>query len=194
MGQPKLLLSLAGRPILARALDGLRRTDVDEVVVVLGADADRIRREVSLTGVRAISNPDAAQGMSTSLRAGVRAAASTSEAFLIVLGDQPFVDPATVNAILARRKSTEARILVPTYRGVRGNPVLIHRSFSGEIEALTGDVGCRGLVRAHSAEVLEVPVEDPGVLIDLDTQEEVSRAQALMAHGGSLEELIADRV
>ncbi len=194
MGRPKLLVSLAGRPILERVLDALRRTDVDEIVVVLGPDADRIRSETSLSGLRTILNPDAAQGMSTSLRAGVRAAAPSSEAFLMVLGDQPLVAPATVNAMLARWKSTGARILVPTYRGVRGNPVLLHRSLAGEIEAVTGDMGCRGVVRAHNAEVLEVPVEDPGVLIDLDTPEEVSRAEALLARGDPLDALVADRV
>ncbi len=194
MGQPKLLVPLAGRPVLARTLDALHRTDVDEILVVLGADAERIRRGIPLSGVRVVLNPDAAMGMSTSVRAGVKAAAASSEAFLIVLGDQPLVAPATVNALLARRQATGARILVPTYRGARGNPVLLHRSLSDEIAAITGDVGCRGVVRAHDADVLEVPVEDPGVLIDLDTPEEFSRLEALMARGAPLDPLIADRI
>lgn len=193
MGQPKLLLPLAGRPILARTLDALRQTDVDEILLVLGADADRVRREIPLSGVRAILNPEAAKGMSTSLRAGVRAAASSSDAFLIVLGDQPLVSPASVNVMLARWKATAARILVPTFRGMRGNPVLLHRSLSAEMAAITGDVGCRSVIRAHDSEVLEVPVDDPGVLIDLDTSEEVAQAEALLARGAPLDALVANR-
>ncbi len=193
MGQPKLLVPLAGSPILARTLEVLRQTEVDEILLVLGADADRIRREIPLSGVHAILNPDAAKGMSSSVRAGVRAAASSSEAFLIVLGDQPLVAPATISALMARRKATGARILVPTYHGARGNPVLLHRSLSEEIAVLTGDVGCRGVVRAHNAEVLEVPVDDPGILVDLDTAEDVSQVEALLARGAPLDSLVNDR-
>ncbi len=193
MGQPKLLVLLAGRPILARTLDALRRTDVDEILVVLGADAERIREKIPLSGVRVIMNPDAAKGMSTSVRAGVKAAAASSDAFLVVLGDQPLVAPATVDAILARWRATGARILVPTYHSARGNPVLLHRSFSGEIAGITGDMGCRAVVRKHDADVLEVPVDDPGVLIDIDTPEEFSRAEALLARGAPLDELVAKR-
>ncbi len=194
MGQPKLLVPLAGRPILARTLDALRGTGVHEILVVLGADADRIRREVPMDDVRVILNPNAAKGMSTSIRAGVRGAASSSEAFLIVLGDQPLVASGTVDALLARWNATRARIVVPAYRGVRGNPVLLDRSLSKEIGSITGDVGCREVVQAHLAEVLAVPVDDPAVLIDLDTLEEVSRAEALLARGASLDEMAASRV
>lgn len=194
MGRPKPLVSLAGRPILARTLDTLRASDVDEILVVLGAEADRVRQEIPLEDVRTVLNPDAAAGMSASLRAGLGAAAPSSEAFLVVLGDQPLVTPETVNTLLGKREASGARIVLPTYHGVRGNPVLLHRSLSKDIASITGDVGFRDVIRAHDPDVLEVPVEDPGVLIDLDTQDDVSQVEALMARGSPLDGLVTGRV
>jgi xanthine dehydrogenase accessory factor len=194
MGEPKPLVQLAGRPLLVHALEALRHSDVSEIVVVLGAEADRVRREIALDGTRTIVNPDYAEGMSTSIRAGVRAAAPEGEAFLIVLGDQPLVSVATINALVARSEATGARILVPTYCGVRGNPVLLHRSLSKDIDTIHGDVGCRDVVNGHADEIVEVSVDDPGILIDVDTPEEVRRVEMVLAEGSPLDGLVADRV
>lgn len=194
MGEPKPLVRLAGRPLLSHALEALRQSDVSEIVVVLGAEADRVRREVALDGTRTIVNPDYADGMRSSIRAGMHAAPPEGEAFLIVLGDQPLVSLATINTLVARREATGARIIVPTYCGVRGNPVLLHRSLSPDIEAIHGDVGCRDVVNGHLDETVEVSVDDPGILIDIDTPEEVRRVEGALAQGSPLDTLVADRV
>lgn len=194
MGAPKPLLRIRGKPVLARVLDALRASDLREVVVVLGAEADRVRRDVPLEGTRVVLNPDYARGMSTSIRAGLRAASPEAEAYLIVLGDQPLVSPSTVHALVARQETTGARILVPTYAGVRGNPVLLDRSLSAEIESIRGDVGCRGIVASHEGEVVEVPVDDPGILVDADTPEDVRRIEAALREGTPLARLVEDRL
>ncbi len=193
MADPKPLVRVAGRPLLAHALDALRQSNVDGIVIVLGAAADRVHTEIPFEGERVVVNPDFAEGMSTSIRSGLRATDPRSEAFLIVLGDQPLVRASTLDALLARRVATGARILVPVYRGVRGNPVLLDRSLRTEIESISGDIGCRGIVAAHASEVLEVPLDDPGILIDVDTPEDVRRIEAALARGTPLDSLVQDR-
>ncbi len=190
MGRPKALLRLADKPLLAHVLDSLRASGLTEIVVVLGADADRIREEVPLEGARVVLNPDYAEGMSSSIRAGVRAASPMAEAFLIVLGDQPLLSATTIDALVARRRDTHPRALVPTFRGMRGNPVMLDRSLLPEIEAVRGDVGCRGVLADHADEVVEVAVDDPGILLDVDTPRDLEVLAAALRQGTPLERLV----
>jgi molybdenum cofactor cytidylyltransferase len=189
MGEPKSLLTLGDRPLLGHVLDHLRVSRVRGVVLVLGGSAARIRRELPLEGVKVVENPAYRDGMSSSLRAGIAALDPAAEAFFVVLGDEPFVRPETFDALIAARAESGFRIVLPTYRGVRGNPVLLDRSLSAEADSLTGDRGCRALHERHPSETLEVSVDDPGVLIDLDTPEEVERARELLRDHGTLSAL-----
>ena len=183
MGEPKPLLSLQGRPVLAHVLAAVAGSRVAETIVVLGAESERIRKEVPLNGAHWVENPAFAEGMSGSLKVGVAALSPKSEGFFVVLGDEPFVRPSTYDTLIAARERTGARIVLPTYEGIRGNPVLIDRSLAGEVDAITGDRGCRALRLRHPTETVEVPVDDPGVLIDLDTPEDLERARRALASG-----------
>jgi molybdenum cofactor cytidylyltransferase len=190
MGTPKPLVPINGRALLDYVLQAVRSSQVDDVVVVLGHEADRVRRAVSLDGARAIVNDAYGEGMSTSIRAGVRAADPESDAFLIVLGDQPFVASKTLDDLIAGRQKSRAKILIPTYQGHRGNPVLLDRSLSSEMQDITGDQGCRALFDRHLDGILEVPVDDPGILVDLDTLEQVSRAEEAVRAGRPIQTLV----
>jgi molybdenum cofactor cytidylyltransferase len=191
MGSPKPLLMVGGRPLLEQVLDTVRNARVDEIIVVLGHEADRVRDRVSFDGARAIVNPAYMEGMSTSLRAGVRAADPRSDGFLIVLGDQPFVASATINTLINRRNGSHAKVLIPTYERRRGNPVLLDRSLSEDVQSITGDLGCRAIFGRHTRGILEVPVEDPGILVDLDTPEQIARAEEVVRTGRTIEGLVA---
>src|SRR3989454_737787 len=125
------------------------------------------------------------------LQAGVRAADPRSDGFLIVLGDQPFVQSATINTLIERRNRSQAKILIPTYGGARGNPVLLDRSLSEDVQSITGDQGCRAIFGQHTRGILEVPVDDPGILVDLDTPEQITRAEEVVRTGRSIEGLVA---
>jgi xanthine dehydrogenase accessory factor len=186
MGEPKPLVRLEGTPMLGRVLRSLADSHVEETVVVLGSESDRIRSEVSLDGTRVVENLSYRDGMSSSLRAGVAALSPDAQAFFVVLGDAPFVRPSTYDALIAARERTGAKIVLPTFDGIRGNPVLIDRALSAEVDALTGDRGCRALRLQHPEETAEVPVDDPGVVIDLDTPEDVRRAETTLARGEPL--------
>jgi xanthine dehydrogenase accessory factor len=186
MGEPKPLISLDGRPMLAHVLAAVAQSRVEETIVVLGAASDRVRKEVPGNGARWVENPAFAEGMSSSLKAGVAALSPESDGFFVVLGDEPFVQPSTYDALIAARERSGARIVLPTYEGVRGNPVLIDRTLSGEVDAITGDRGCRALRLRHPEETIEVPVDDPGVVIDLDTPEDIALARKALTSGEPL--------
>ncbi len=190
MGRPKALSRLGGKPLLAHSLDTLRASPVREIVVVLGSDAESIRKGVALAGTRVVLNAEFAEGMSSSIRAGLHAASGRADAFLIVLGDQPLVTAATIAGIIARYQTTHGPAIVPTFRGRRGNPVLFDRSLLPEMQAIRGDIGCRVVLSAHAAEVVEFAVDDPGILLDVDTPKDLEALDEALRAGKPLERLL----
>jgi len=183
MGRPKPLARLGGRTLLDRVLATLRRSPVASIVVVLGDRADTVRRAGGLDGTTVVENPRFAEGMSRSLKVGLAARPAASTHALIVLADQPLIAPSTIATLVAAAASGNGRIFVPTYRGVRGNPVLFDAALAPELDRVAGDVGCRGIFPDHPHELREVPVDDPGVLVDVDTPAELDRLERAMASG-----------
>jgi molybdenum cofactor cytidylyltransferase len=178
MGEAKQLLRLGETTVLGRTIENVRRSAVDEVVLVLGAAAATIRRQLPaplLEGLKVVVNPAYAQGMASSLRAGLSALDPQVSAALIVLADQPFVRPQTLNQLAQQHRCSKAQIVIPSYRGIRGNPVLLDRSVFSEVMALEGDTGCRAIFSSHTEHTLKVEVEDEGILLDIDNQEDYQR-------------------
>lgn len=178
MGRPKLVLKLDGRPILKAVLDVLGQTKVDEVVVVLGADAARIRKEVRFGRERVVMNEDSAGGMSSSLRLGLKSISPKSEGILVVLGDQPLVSPATIDKLVDVFAEEDPPVVLPVHDGARGNPVLFARRVFPEVMKVVGDVGAKSVVKKYGGRVLEVPVNDAGVLVDVDTPADYDMVRA----------------
>ena len=185
MGTLKQLLRLDGKPLLDIALEHLRASQVDEILVVLGFAADAIQSEARLEGTRIVLNEAYRDGMGTSLAAGLAAAGPQVEAALIVLADQPFLQPSTIDRLIAQYRGRRPQIAVPVYNGFRGNPVLVDRSVFPELRQLSGDIGCRAIFGSHAQNILKVPVEDAGVLVDVDTMEDFERARQVPAGNGA---------
>jgi len=175
MGKPKQTLLLHGVPMLEMVLETLRWSKVGRVVVVLGANALEVRKHVKFTSEFVVVNTRFAEGMSSSLKLGLKHVGKDADAVIIVLGDQPFVLPATIDALAAAYEESRARIVVPTHRGTRGNPVLFDRSVFSKIERIRGDRGAKQVVQEYDADVLEVEVSDRGVLVDIDSQSDLDR-------------------
>ena len=151
---------------LGRVLDNVHAAGLDDIVVVLGAHADEIRRQVRFAGERVVVNSDYAQGMSTSIQAGLRALADGTEGAMIVLADQPYVTARTMGLLAAEFRRTHPPALAPSFDGRRGNPVVIGAALFPELMELRGDAGFRAIAGRHT--VAELAVDDPGVLIDVD--------------------------
>jgi molybdenum cofactor cytidylyltransferase len=172
MGANKLLMDDGGKPIVARVVERALAADLAEIVVVTGHQEAAVRAALAGLKVRFVSCPDYADGMSASLRSGVKAMPADADAALVLLGDMPRVGTALLRRMIAAFNPTEGRaIIVPAFQGKRGNPVLWDRRFFGEMMELAGDVGARHLIGEHAELVTEIEAEDGGIFLDIDTPE-----------------------
>ncbi len=171
-GSNKLLHEFDGEAIVVRTADTALSTQADPVVVVLGHEADRVRTALAGRHLAFVENPDYASGMSTSLACGLNALPESVEGAVICLGDMPLVGAGEIDRLIAGFDPDGGRMIgVPTYRGKRGNPVLIARRLFPEALAIAGDIGARHLLGTNPDWVYEVAVESHGVLTDADTPE-----------------------
>lgn len=181
MGGPnKLLEDVAGRSVVRRVVEAALASAARPVIVVTGHEHVRVEAALAGLGVTFAHNPDYAQGLSSSLAAGIAAVPEAAPGALVLLGDMPLVEPATIQRLMAAFVPGEGRlIVVPVAGGRRGNPVLWSRRFFPSLAALEGDVGARHLIAAHGEAVFEVEVTGPGALVDVDTPEALKVAQSL---------------
>jgi len=176
----KLLARVDGVPMVARAVDAARAVVDGGVYVVTGHEGAQVAAALAgREGVQFIANPRYADGLSTSLAAGLAALDDDVDGALICLGDMPRVTRAHIETLIDAFDPHEGRaICVPLWAGQRGHPVLWARRFFDEMAAIKGDVGARHLLGEYADLVCEVPVADDGVLLDVDSPE------ALRALGG----------
>lgn len=173
MGRPKALIPIGGRPAVEAIVATLRAGGADDVVVVVGRHATEIRAGADLRGARVVENPDWATGRTSSIQAGLAALAPGVEWTLLALVDMPLVRAGTVRALLASPRH-DADVVVPVHGGRRGHPILLRRTLYPAIGALGPDAPLRDVVRA--ARRTEVPVDDPGVLVDFDEPGDVTQS------------------
>ena len=173
MGGPnKLLIEVAGKPMVRHVVEAALASRADPVVVVLGHQQHEVRQALRGLKVRFATNPDYAEGLSTSLRTGLGALPPDIAGAVVCLGDMPRVSAALIDRLIAAFDPVEGRsIVVPTWHGKRGNPVLWSRAFFAEMQTVAGDVGARHLIGEHAGAVVEVEAESDGTLIDIDTPE-----------------------
>ncbi len=165
------MASLDGRPILQHVLDRLAEAGADEVVVVLGDDADAVEAAIDWRAERRVRNPHPSRGLSSSLRVGIDALDDAVAVALIVLGDQPRVPVASIQALLDAGVDADRPITVPTYARDRGrNPVLLGRSAFWLVAEATGDRGLGPIIDAHPDLVREVAIPDAFGNPDIDTR------------------------
>jgi len=174
---PKQLLKIHGKTMIEIVVEKAVESRLDEVIVVLGHKFDIIRKYVekysSLSKpIKIVYNPDFRKGLSTSLKAGLRAISRESRAAIFILADQPMIKVETINRLIEIHSSMDCLIVAPVYRGRRGNPVLVDRRLFKEIFELEGDIGARPLMKRYVDEVVYMATNDPGVVMDIDTMED----------------------
>ena len=172
----KLLMPVRGRALITHILETLKSSGLGKPVVVCGYQQREMEALLSPYCTQIVRNPDYLEGLSSSLKQGIRALPEGCDGVLICLGDMPFVSAETLRDLVKAFDPQRGRsICIPTsanqHGNQRGNPVLIAKKFFPELLELTGDHGAKDLIRAKESETLEVPVQDDGIFLDLDTQE-----------------------
>ncbi len=176
MGSPKALLLYQGRTFIERICTAFLTAGVDELIVVLGARAAELRQALPThPSLRPVENSRYFQGQLSSLTTGIGALSPESEAAVVNLVDHPLVTAETIKALIDSFRAAPLPILIASYHGRRGHPVLFSSQVYGEILAAPLDQGAKVVVRKDPSRVREIQLDDPGILADIDTPEDYSR-------------------
>ena len=176
MGTQKLLLPFGQRTIIETVVDNILSSKIDNVMVVLGPDQEKIRDLLAQKPVKFCLNNKHNEGMLSSVICGFRALPDNAETALIYLGDQPKITPMVSNAILSAYNEELYGIVIPIYDHRRGHPLLVDMKYRRDVEKLDLEHGLRTLRHKFPNDVLEVEVDEPGILVDIDTREDYSNA------------------
>jgi molybdenum cofactor cytidylyltransferase len=170
-----LVTDRAGKPMIARVVDNVLSSGARPIIVVTGHMAPEIEQALGGRPVRFVHAPDYAAGLSASLKAGIAAVPQESAGAVVCLGDMPLVTGRMIDRLLAAYDPDEGRLIVlPTYQGKQGNPMLWDRRFFTEILEASGDAGARFLVSHHMEAVAEVAMDEDAVLRDFDTPDSLA--------------------
>ena len=172
----KLVQAVDGIAMIRRTVDTATGAGAGEVIVVTGGGGDAVHKAISGTSARTIQNHTPEAGMGTSLACGANAIRKGAGAILVMLGDMPFIRPATLSALFAAYDPDSGKdIMAPVHDGRRGHPVLFGKRHFPALWALTGDDGARHVLGANPERVKTVPVDDPGMHKDIDTPGDLAR-------------------
>ena len=171
MGEQNKLLALwQGKPLVRHVVETSIKANTDQTIVVTGHEAASMKQTLDGLDVHLVDNPDYREGLSASLKAGVRSVDAECSGAVILLADMPRLKVATLNVLIQAFVDCDGRsICVPICGLRRGNPVIWPRAFFPDILELNGDQGARALISRYQGRVLEVPCDDEGVLMDIDT-------------------------
>jgi molybdenum cofactor cytidylyltransferase len=184
MGSNKLIEDVGGTPMVARVARSIAESKAQPITVVTGNQADKVKQAMDGIAATFVHNPDFAQGLSTSLKAGIAALTPKIESgdidgIMVCLGDMPLVDARTLDKLIAAFNPLEGRaIVVPVHDGRRGNPVIWSTQYLAEMKSIGGDQGARKLLDLHADDVSEVQIDDEGVLFDVDTPDKLADVRA----------------
>lgn len=178
MGRPKALLPYRGSTFLEHLLQITSDPRVGWTRVVVGAHAQEIAMAVRLVRDELVNNLDWEKGQLSSIQAAVRSLPpDKTDGILLCPVDHPLVSAALVGALIEAFYKTGKSIVVPTYKKKRGHPIIFSKALYDELLAAPEDVGARAVVWAHAADVLELPTEEEGVVLNLNDPETLARAQ-----------------
>ncbi len=175
----KLLAEIDGKAMLARVVEATQASQAVDILAVTGHEADTVAAVLNGYDVPNVHNPSFADGLSTSLQAGIAALPDDIDGVIVLLGDMPRVSPGHIDRLIAAFNPVEGRaVCVPTYQGKRGNPVLFGSQFFAEMASVGGDSGAKHLIGQHEDELVEVPMEDDGIFLDVDTPDALTAIRA----------------
>ncbi|HSL80319.1 MAG TPA: molybdopterin-binding/glycosyltransferase family 2 protein [Pseudolabrys sp.] len=175
----KMLAEIGGKPLVRIAAEQAVASHAQPVIVVTGHEREKVEAALKELPVRFVYNADYAEGLGTSLKAGIAAVPEETDAVVVCLGDMPQVDAALINRLIAAFDPERgALVVVPSIDGRRGNPVVWSRRFFHDLMAIQGDVGARHLIGNYVEAVVEVPLAGEAALTDVDTPESLLAVKA----------------
>jgi molybdenum cofactor cytidylyltransferase len=172
MGRTKQLLPFRGQTLLECVVDTALASSLHRIVVVLGHESEVLEPLLASRDVAVIHNSHYDKGQSSSIKTGLHALTEEADAALFLLGDQPLVTPEIINLILAAYETSPSPIVLPVFKGKRGNPALFSRETFPRLAALKEDCGARPLFVEYAEHILKVPVSDPAIHFDIDTEKD----------------------
>jgi molybdenum cofactor cytidylyltransferase len=175
MGTPKMLLPFRGATMLENVIGNIEKSGIKNILVVLGAEKERIAESVKHRNIETCYNGNYRDGMLSSVICGVGNVPGDADAILVFQGDEPLIKPSSINLVVAGYRSSGKGLVVPVYKKRRGHPLLISSRYLGEISNLDQGRGLRAITEIHGDDLLEVNTDDPGILKDFDTFEEYSK-------------------
>ena len=175
----KLIAEIGGKPLVRIAAEQALASRAGPVIVVTGHERERVEAALAGLPVRFVHNPGYTDGLGTSLKAGIAAVPADADGAIVCLGDMPQVDSPLIDKLLASFDPERgALVVVPTFDGRRGNPVVWSRRFFNDLMLIQGDIGARHLIGSYAEAVAEVPVAGEAALTDVDTPESFSAVKA----------------
>lgn len=176
-GKNKLLMPLGNQSVLEHVIDRVKSSHVDKVFVVYGHHEEEFKRIARKKKIELIYNPTYKEGQSASVKKTVEALKDHVEGVLFILGDQPFLNPNTINLLIETFHRNPKNIILPIYNGKRGNPVLFSKDFFQDMLRIQGDKGARGIIKENPERISEVILSDTIENYDIDTEEDYRRAK-----------------
>jgi CTP:molybdopterin cytidylyltransferase MocA len=177
MGSPKALASIQGKTFVQHLLDATRHPRIGLTRIVLGADADKIRSSLDAFADSVIINEEWQSGQLSSIQAAIQSLPEgATEGLILCPVDHPLINPGLVAKLIAEFDSKNKRIVLPSFRGRRGHPVIFHQDLYAELMAALPEVGARQVVWAHDNDILEVPTQEEGVILNLNDPESLRKA------------------
>jgi molybdenum cofactor cytidylyltransferase len=176
MARDKLLLEVGGIPVIERVIRTAKSSLLDDLILIY--QNERVREIGEKYQVKAVYNDSAHEGQSAAVKLGVRESRPDTDAFMFLVGDQPFLDSVTINTLIDQSTKNPQQIIVPVYNGKRGNPVIFPSLFRDDLLAIEGDIGGRAVMEKMEERVKLVPLENSIAHIDIDTQEDYERIKS----------------
>lgn len=175
MGRQKLLLRYDGKPMIRSIVEKTISSNASPTIVVIGSHKEEVKNELTDCSVLLSENERFEEGMLSSVQTGFSAVPPESEGVLVLLGDQPMVSETVINRLISVFQKTAKGLIIPTFNGKRGHPVLISSKYKQSINSLNPEMGLRELFLKNSRDILEIEVQTEDVLKDIDTPEDYQR-------------------
>jgi len=180
-GRNKLLEMINGKPMIRWVVESALNSMVDEVIVVLGFEAERVAETIKDLPCKIVVNENYKEGMSSSVKCGLRNTMNKSMAILVIPGDCPLIRSEDMNKVINRYLESRKPIVIATHKGKRGHPILISREIFEEVLRISEEgMGLKEVIKKHEGEIAYAETENEGVTIDIDSPEDLKEAIKLI--------------